>query len=333
MPHFRGWDRVRLDGPAGCSGLAVAPVIISASRATDIPAFYAEWFAQRLEAGFVRRPNPFNPRQVELISFARTRVVVFWSKDPRPLLPLLPGIGARGIASIIQFTLNDYVQEALEPRLPPVAVRLATFRRLADLVGPERLVWRFDPLLLTSNLSAEDLFGRISRLAVLLQGCSRKLVFSFGQIGRYRKVRCRLAGRRDGVREFTPEERQAFAARLAAAAPGWGLSVATCADEDAYPGIAANRCIDGDMLLSNFGHDPVLRRFLVEGRSPLAAPSDWTHLKDRGQRPTCGCLVSKDIGIYGTCRHLCAYCYANGTDAAVTRKASRHDPAADMLVP
>ena len=151
------------------------PLIISASRATDIPAFHGKWFMGRLRAGFCRRRNPCNSRQESLISFAKTRIFVFWTKHPAAFLPCLPEIEASGRQFYFQYTLNDYVAERLEPRLPSLSHRLDTFRRLSDLVGPQRVIWRYDPLILGPRLSVNALLERVDRLGRLLSPYTEKL--------------------------------------------------------------------------------------------------------------------------------------------------------------
>ena len=172
---------------AGERVAARTPVIVSASRATDIPACYADWFFERLRRGYVARINPFDGRR-SYISFARTRAVVFWSKNPRPLLPRLAELRERGIHCYVQYTLNDYEDEGLEPHLPPLEERIDTFRRLAEYLGRGLVVWRFDPLLLTDCLGTEELLRRAERIGDSLRGAAEKLVFSFADIGIYRHV-------------------------------------------------------------------------------------------------------------------------------------------------
>jgi hypothetical protein len=289
---------------------AIAPVIVSASRATDIPAFHAAWFIDRLRAGYVQWQNPFNSRQMQYVSFRNTRAVVFWSKNPSPLLPYLSELEAMGLNYYFQFTLNDYGAEGLEPGVPPLDERLETFVRLADRIGPERVVWRFDPLVLTDRLTADVLLERIGRLAGMLRSHTRKLVVSFVDIERYRAVRHRLGRSGTSAREFTPEEMVSFAQRLVALNADWGLELAACAEEGELEGIERSRCIDGYLLADSFCDDVALMDFLGGGGLfPGVAPVS-SLLKHRGQRKACGCIVSKDIGEYGTCRHGCLYCYA-----------------------
>jgi hypothetical protein len=306
---FRGWEKLPIRIESGETVEAIAPVIVSASRATDIPAFHAEWFMARLRAGYVQWRNPFNSRQQQYVSFRKTRAVIFWSKNPAPLLPHLPEIDAMGLGYYFQFTLNDYEADGLEPGVLPLAGRVETFRQLADCIGPEQVVWRFDPLILTDRLTADALLDRITHLAEMLRGYTRKLIISFADIQRYRAVQRRLS-RHCAVREFTPEEMVSFASRLVDLSGEWGVELATCAEEMTLDGIAHNRCIDDRLLAQCFGDDTELMEFL--GIDPLFPGEAATSsaLKDRGQRKACGCIVSKDIGAYGTCGHGCLYCYA-----------------------
>lgn len=296
----------------------VAPVILSASRATDIPAFYADWFMNRLRAGFFAWRNPFNPRQVQTVSTERVRAIVFWSKHPAGILKHLDELDRRGLHCYFQYTLNDYAAEGFEPGLPDLAVRLGLFRRLADRLGPERVIWRLDPLLLTERLGVPELLAKAERLMAALAGCTRKLVFSFADLDRYAAVRRNLARTGLAAREFTLDEMQAFARGLAVLNRNRGLALATCAEEAdlAAFGIAHNRCVDGELLVRLWPGDAALVQFLA---SPAAR-------KDRGQRKACRCVAGKDIGRYRTCPHRCAYCYANGHPAEAERNFRAHRP-------
>jgi hypothetical protein len=308
---FRGWDKtlIRLENGEEVDG--IAPVIISASRATDIPAFFAPWFIDRLNAGYVRWVNPFNPRQVQHLSFRNTRMVVFWSKNPRPLLQYLPELDAKGLGYYVQFTLDDYETEGLEPHVPLLSERVDTFRRLSDLIGPKRVIWRYDPLLLTDSVTVDVLLDRIARLAELLRGYTEKLVFSFADIDRYRKVRNNPALIRLKAREFTVEEMIGFSRSLLSLNREWGFSLASCAEQIELEGIAHNRCIDYELMVELFSDDADLMSFFGFRAGQHEVSASWAYFRDKGQRKACGCMVSKDIGTYDTCDHLCKYCYAN----------------------
>ena len=113
---------------------AQTPLIVSASRATDIPAFYSNWFFNRLDKGYVRWRNPYNGKD-SYVSFDNTKFIVFWSKNPAPLLQFLPILKQKGIGCYVQYTLNDYNAEGLEPNVTPLSGRIETFKRLVDELG------------------------------------------------------------------------------------------------------------------------------------------------------------------------------------------------------
>jgi len=332
------WDTVSVqtgDGP----GSGIAPVIISASRATDIPAFYAEWFAGRLAAGHLSWTNPFNSRQKQVVSFAKTRVVVFWSKNPAPIERYLHQLDESGINYYFTFTVNDYEHEGLEKSVPPLAARLETFRRLSERLGSERVVWRFDPIIVGGSLTPQRILEKIERIGGELHRHTCKLVISFVDISRYRNVRENLKrSGRGNSEEPGPEAVQRIARGIQSLNSNWGLRIASCAenaDLSAFD-IAHNRCVDDDLLARVFPHDAELMAFLGRG-SGSAAPlfgggvPTVNPLKDGSQREACGCIASKDIGRYGTCPHHCAYCYANSSFAQADDANRRHTPGSAMI--
>jgi hypothetical protein len=310
------WTTVTIDTKTGPQK-AIAPYIISASRSTDIPAFHAQWLKNRLNAGYCMWMNPFNRKSV-YVSFERAKAFVFWTKNAAPMLPLLPELDRRGLTYYFQFTINDYEAEGLEPHVPPLAERLDTFKRLSEILGKNRVIWRYDPLLLTDTLTVDDLLAKVERIGREIYPYTEKLVFSFADIAGYAKVQKNLE--QSGVRfqEFGDAAMIALAAGLSDLLADWKIAGCTCAeniDLSAY-GIGHNRCIDGELLLriSN-DHRELLRAFNHDSNSgdlqSLLVPLNQSILKDKGQRKACGCVVSKDIGQYNTCPHLCSYCYAN----------------------
>jgi DNA repair photolyase len=294
---------------------AQSPVIISASRATDIPAFYAQWFIDRLRAGYVIWYNPFNRKPVH-VSFQNTKVAVFWTKNPKPFIPFLKELDDRGIRYYFQFTLNDYEKEHFERNVPPLDERVETFKALSERIGKEKVIWRFDPLILTPQVAPCDLLEKIRAVGNRLKGYTDKLVFSFIDIKAYRKVQNNLvkeilpfSKENIGDAEFTGTQMTVIAEELANIreqwkSEGWDISLATCAEQidlDKY-GIEHNSCIDGKLMKRIFADDKDLL---------YCISSKQVGLKDKGQRKTCGCMKSKDIGMYNSCRHFCVYCYAN----------------------
>src|SRR5574344_1989180 len=303
---------------------AMPPVIVSASRSTDIPAFYADWFLERLKAGYSVWVNPFNQARYR-VSFADTRMMVFWSKNPRPMLERLDEVESLGFKQYyFQFTLNDYVTEGVEPNVPPVAERIDTFRRLSRRIGKERVIWRFDPLLLSNYLTVDVLLEKIASIGHELQGATEKLVFSFADIQAYRKVGKNLSG--TNCREFSSEEKIEFAKGLRDVNLSLGLEMATCAEDidlSEY-GIKHNKCVDDDLMVRLFHDDAKLMDFIGAEYDMIDGWTIKKSRKDRGQRKACGCIVSKDIGMYNTCPHLCRYCYANSSDNVVRRNYQKY---------
>ena len=299
------------------------PVVLSASRATDVPACYAEWFMNRIRAGSFVWTNPFRPTQTWTVSTAKTRAIVFWSKHPAALWPHLDELDRRGLHFYFQYTLNDYGEEGIEPGLPALEERLGLFRRLAERVGPDRVVWRMDPLLRTDRIGVPEWLAKARRLAERLAGATRKLVFSFADVDGYPSVRRNLARAGIAAREPAREEMEEAARGLAEIGRGHGWALATCAEEIdlSAHGVAHNRCVDGELMARLWPEDEALMAFLA---SPVAR-------KDRGQRKACGCLASKDVGRYRTCPNACAYCYANGTPEEARRNFFAHQPDGERI--
>lgn len=275
----------------------------------------------RLRAGYCLWQNPFNAAQRQYISFEKCAAIVFWSKDPRPLLPHLEEIGARGIRFYFHFTLNDYVREGLEPGVPPLSRRIATFRELSERIGRERVIWRFDPILMGPGLGVETLLQRIGLLAQELAPYSEKFVFSF--LDMYQKTRRRLQRLDPRFRAPTEEEASRIAAGIAGInhALARPLQLGACAEalDLSRFGIGKNSCIDPMLLHRLCPENPGIQSLCglhPQKRASLLA-AQGRPARDKGQRAACGCAPAKDIGRYDTCPHLCAYCYANSSNAAV----------------
>ena len=306
---------------------AQAPIIISASRSTDIPAFYADWFFDRLEKGYSAWTNPFNGVK-SYVSYENTRFIVFWSKNPRPLLPYLPILKERNIKCYIQYTLNDYEGYQLE-KVPPLSTRIETFKLLVKELGVGSIIWRFDPMILTDDISIETLLDKVKGIGDSLLGYTEKLVFSYADIATYKKVKYNLEKSGVPYHEWTEEQMQEFAAKLSEMnrERGWNYQLATCSEKidiEKY-GILHNRCIDADLITRLAWDDKRLMDFMkVKVRLPHNQYFISMHKKDPGQRALCGCMAAKDIGEYNTCPHLCEYCYANTTKERAIENWKRH---------
>lgn len=321
------------------------PVIVSASRSTDIPAFYADWFFYRLDkAGYSAWTNPFNGVR-SYISYKNTRFIVFWSKNPKPLLKYLPVLESRKIGCYIQYSLNDYEVEGLEKSVPPLAERIDTFKQLVERLGKGHVIWRFDPLVLTDQISIDTLLNKIENIGDQLHGYTEKLVFSFADILSYRKVQSNLKKAQINYIDWNENQMREFAEKLVKLNEKWDYELATCGEKIVLNGVKKNHCIDDDLIIRLAYHDKVLMDYLgVEVHMPqpslfketaeqppenaiiLPDGSYLTHgdNSDKGQRQFCGCIKSKDIGEYNTCIHGCEYCYANASKERAIDNYKKH---------
>lgn len=296
-------------------------MIISASRRTDIPAFFGDWFLHRIKEGFFYSVNPMNPKQVRAVSLKPQDVdaIVFWTKNPRPFIKHLSFLDERGYRYYFHFTLNDYPR-LLEPRVPRVEERIEAFRELSRLLGRKRVIWRYDPIIISSLTPEQYHLEKINALAESLEGCTERLVISF--VHYYAKVQKRLRPLAEKHRlRFTDPARWEFprlldfAAAIGRIGRDQGLQVFTCAqDLDLQEaGIQRGSCVDGTLINA-----------LFNARVPVK--------KDPHQRPECLCAVSVDVGVYNTCPFQCAYCYANYSEKAVTHNLAHHHVQSPVLV-
>ena len=339
------WTKIQIKRENGETTEAQAPIIISASRSTDIPAFYADWFFHQLKVGYSAWTNPFNGVR-SFVSYEKCRFIVFWSKNPKPLLTHLDELKDRNIGCYIQYTLNDYVKEGLEKGVPPLEERIGTFKRLVDKLGKGRVIWRFDPMILTDQIGLDDLLRKVENIGDRLQGYTEKLVFSYADIATYKKVKANLEKSSVNYQEWTEPQMEEFARRLSELNRKWHYQLATCGEkiDIGRYGIQHNRCVDDELMIRFAHHDKALMDFLgveiktVEnslfGTEPVPASairlSETQYAlkkrdnRDKGQRQFCGCILSKDIGEYNTCPHLCEYCYANASKDRAVRNWKEH---------
>lgn len=281
-------------------------MIISASRRTDIPCCYSDWLLRRLQEGYALVRNPYNARQLSRVDLSPEKVdcIVFWSKNPAPLMPHLPAIRAAGYCFYFQFTLTPYA-DRWEPGLPPLKERLNTLCALSEQVGPQRVVWRYDPVILDGDCSLSYHTGQFAFLCRQLSPYVDECVFSFAD--QYRHLKGLFPS-------ITPAQMDEAARELGGIAQAYGISLSSCCEEidlHAY-GITHSSCIDQKRI----------ERLL--GMPIQASP-------DPGQRPGCGCIQSVDIGEYGTCPNGCRYCYASRSQAAAQRRYALHDARSPLL--
>lgn len=278
-------------------------MIISASRRTDIPAFYSDWFSRRLNEGFCLVRNPYNNKP-SVVTLADAEGIVFWTKDSGPMHLGLSRLIETGIPFYFQFTVTGY-GDAVEKNVPGKKTDIIpNFLALARTIGPSRVIWRYDPVFLGDRYDISWHARAFAGIAKKLEGATDTCVFSFGDIYPGNEASIRRAG----LRAPDTQEMKALASAFLESAELNHMRICACAEDVPMPeGIGKNACIDA-ALLSTIAKRPV-----------RAA-------KDQGQRKACGCAKSRDIGAYATCRHGCVYCYAMGNASF-----GRHDPDSPFL--
>ena len=285
-------------------------MIISASRRTDIPSYYSEWFFNRIKEGFVYARNPMNTHQVSKINLEPDVVdcIVFWSKNPKPMIDKLHLL--KDYSYYFQFTLNPYGQD-IEVNLPCKNERIETFKRLSDRIGHEKVIWRYDPLLLNDKYNITYHIDSFEKFADVLKRYTIKVVFSF--IDFYKKITENI--KTAGVYEITTEEKNIIAEKFSQIAKENNLLIDTCAeniDLSKYD-IGNARCIDDRLITKITGYN-----FIAE--------------KDKNQRLECGCVKSVDIGEYNSCSNGCIYCYANYSRDIVEKNVNKHISLSPLLI-
>lgn len=262
-------------------------MILSASRRTDIPHYYSEWFLNRLKEGFLLVPNPMNPKQISQITLSPEEIefIVFWTKNPEPMFSNLKKL--RHFAYYFQFTLTGYKSD-VEPVLGAMKNELIrTFVKFATQIGSERMVWRYDPILLNNFYNVDYHLRAFRKIAERLSGSTDQCIVSF-----YDDYQ--VSSRRVEVLNLmlpNLNEKKELLAQLSQIAESYNIRLTTCA-ENVELDVSAAACIDPDRI-KRIVNQP------INGQ------------KDRNQRELCNCIESVDIGIYHTCPNGCLYCYAN----------------------
>ena len=292
-------------------------MIISASYKTDIPAFYGEWFRNRLRAGYCRMANPYNSRQHRAVSLSKDDVdgFVFWTKNLKPFFGVLQDVHEQGIPFVVQYTINGYPR-ALESRVVDREKAVESFVAASQLYGPRSMVWRYDTIIFSTLTDAQFHKDNFIDLADSLAGHTDEVVVSFLQL--YKKTRRNLdiASRTHGFQWLDPsaQEKQKLLATLVELAAERDMRLSICTQPELIvPSVSDARCVDTQRLMD------------VSGR-PIV-----TEL--RGMRPGCGCFRSVDIGDYDTCPHGCVYCYAVMDRSIALRRYREHDPEGEFLFP
>ena len=285
-------------------------MIISASRRTDIPCYYSDWFFNRLQAGFAIVQNPSVPQQYSRIKLNPSTVdgFVFWTKYPGPMLNRLDEL--KKYPYYFQFTVT-YYDKTIEPRLPVNKKEIIrTFKELSDKIGPERIIWRYDPILLTEEI---DIGGHIigfNNIAKCLAKSTKKVIISF--VDYQNKIEPNFKANEQKPLEISMEQQEQIAKTLQNIAWNYDMELETCAERmNPQAEIPAAHCVDSQLF------EKMLK-------TPLKIE------KDKNQRSECGCLQSVDIGAYNTCKNGCLYCYASKADSPAPKNPN-HDPNSPII--
>ena len=283
-------------------------MILQTGLRTDIPAFYTPWFLRRLEEGYVLSRSPYNPRQITRYRLAPDLVdcIGFCTKNPAPMLPHLDKLATFGQLWFV--TITPYGTD-IEPRVPPKEQVMADFRRLSDRLGPHRVIWRYDPILLTETYTIDRHMTDFAAMCAQLAGATDTCVISF--IDLYDKVKRNFPE----VRAVRREDRLLLGREMAVIAARHGIRLKSCCegDELAPFGVDCSGC------MTIAAYEKAIRSRLNAPRLPRSS---------RG----CLCHLSADIGAYNTCGHGCRYCYANYNEESVRRAMQQHDPQSPLLL-
>ncbi len=283
-------------------------MIINTGQRTDIPAFYSDWFANRLREGFVCVRNPYNPDQVSRYRLDPSVVdcIGFCTKNPAPMFKYMDLLKDYGQYWFV--TITPYGRD-IEPNVKDKHQVLEDFKKLSGIVGVDSIGWRFDPIFITEKYSKEYHLRAFEKIATALDGYTGTAVISF--IDLYAKVKRNFPE----AREVTKEERLALGREMVKIAAAHGMTLKPCAEGDELARFGAD--CGGCMRIGDY-EKAIGKR--------LNAP------KKKGARAECACYLSCDIGAYNTCRHLCKYCYANAEPARVTAQSRMHDAKSPFLI-
>lgn len=295
-------------------------LIISVSRRTDIPAFYAQWFINRIRAGYCTVPNPFNRKQVSHTSLSPEDVdiIVFWTRNPQPLIPCLKELDRLGYRYYFQYTvLNN--PRLIDTTTPSLSSSLKIFKKLSDLIGPEKVIWRYDPVMISNITDIEFHKSTYKQIAEALRNYTQRCVISLLDI--YPKLKKRLQALKESGVEIVDCNKKVdkrfdeLMYTLAGVAEENRMEIVSCAEDPDLKKytIQPGKCIDDNYIKRVFG-------------------IDVTHRKDPSQREACGCVVSRDIGVYNTCLSGCQYCYATTSFEKARALYGNHNPESSSLV-
>lgn len=283
-------------------------MILSASRRTDIPCYYSDWFMNRIKAGYILTRNPMNYKQISKIILTTDAIecIVFWTKDAQNILPHLAELDRRGYNYYFQYTLTPY-DRTIERHLRNKSEIEDTFIELSKRIGKEHIIWRYDPIILNETHDIDYHKTHFERMCHKLSPYTKAVMISF--VDTYSKLKT------DAIRSISEMEMISLASYIGNVAKAYGISATACCEKiDMVPyGIKRSSCISKELIEK------------ISDKSLKMAP-------DKNQRIGCGCIKSVDIGAYNTCKNGCVYCYANYSETSVLNNCKKHDCASELLI-
>jgi DNA repair photolyase len=292
-------------------------MIISASRRTDIPAFYSEWFINRVKAGFLFVRNPFNYNQITRVSLLREDVdlFVFWTRNPKKIMDFLPSLDEMGYRYYFQYTITGYSRK-IERSVPKTLDAIATFINLSDRIGKDKVIWRYDPILMSNLVDLNEHKRLFKKIADHLESKTNRVVISFADF--YKKTERNLKAVDGLVYSDILQDNPMLvdlSEYMVKIAQEHDMQIQSCSEKVDLSsiGVPHGKCIDDALIKDVFG-------------------ISLSDKKDKGQREECGCVKSVDIGMYNTCLHECSYCYATFNKKMVVDNKKKHDPSSPFLI-
>lgn len=284
-------------------------MIINTGSRTDIPAYFSDWFYNRIREGYVLMRNPYNPQQVTRLSLSPEVVdcICFCTKNPEPMLDRLGELDAYGQFWFV--TITPYGKD-IEPGVPDKAEVMSSFQRLSRKVGKHAIGWRYDPIFLMEKYSLEYHLQAFEQMAKTLCGYTEQCVISF--IDLYEKTKKNFFG----VRAVNREDQERITEAFVKIAGRYGMRVHTCLENESLARFGADT--SGCMT------QKVIERAIGQN---LEVPKNLS-----AAREGCQCLLGNDIGMYNTCGHGCRYCYANYDMETVRKNMRLHDPLSPLLI-
>lgn len=285
-------------------------MILSVSRRTDIPAFYAEWFMERLRDKYVLVRNPFNAHSISRIPLSPENIdiIVFWTKNSKPIHKYLDEIDNLGYKYYFQYTITPYKKD-MEENLPDKKEIIKSFQTLSEKIGSKKVILRYDPVILTDNYTIDYHKKAFEKLCLYLKDYTNKIIISF--LDYYNNTEKNL--QHHNIHNITNKEMYIMAEYFAETAKTYNLKIESCAEQIdlEHFGIHHGKCIDDELIEKITGYK-------------ITAPKD-------NQRTQCGCIKCIDIGEYNTCIHNCLYCYANINKDTAYKNFKLHNKKSPLL--